>query len=221
MKTFLAFLFSMLLGFSSYAAAGWELYDDFEQGTIDSQKWIKDESCGTISVENGKAKFAHAPGHPNDSLYLLFSKNTANISGIKATITVASCTGDVRTRIAGYSGMIDENYLWTGIQFEPITSRIYNSIAVEGPPPNYEGLYQLHYSEYRNPIQIIGETFESQILFSNDGVSFKADSLGKLTYKFTDEVSATDYFFRAIGTRSTKGQGPCVVYFDNVYVYVP
>jgi hypothetical protein len=221
MKTFLALLISMLLGFSSYAESGWELYDNFEQGTIDNQKWIKDESCGTISVENGKAKFAHAPGHPNDSLYLIFSKNTANISGIKATITVASCTGDVRTRIAGYSGMIDENYLWTGIQFEPLTSRIYNSIAVEGPPPTYEGLYQLHYSEYRNPIQIVGQTFESQILFSNDGVSFEANSFGKLTYKFADEVSATDYFFRAIGTRSTEGQGPCVVYFDNVYVYVP
>ena len=67
-------LFSLFPIFVSAVSADWQLYDDFNSGsTIDETKWNIDDSSGTISVEDGRAKFVHEAGHPEDSLYLNFA----------------------------------------------------------------------------------------------------------------------------------------------------
>ena len=87
--------------------------------------------------------------------------------GIKATVTVASCTGDVRARISGHLGVLDGDNLWTAIQVQPERNRIYNVISAEDPQ-TYESPYVLHFSAYKSPIDILGQEFNLTMLFSND-----------------------------------------------------
>ena len=46
---------ALLLGSTVYARADWQLYDDFNSGSIDPQKWEVDDSNATIIVENVRA----------------------------------------------------------------------------------------------------------------------------------------------------------------------
>ena len=104
MRESLVFLISisLILSFASSAAANWQLYDDFNSGSIDTQKWSVDDTSATISIENGEAKFIHNSGHPNDASWLEFNDNPQNIIGIRFKIRVQSCTGDVRGRAGGW-----------------------------------------------------------------------------------------------------------------------
>ena len=214
-------LFCLFPVFISAASADWQLYDDFNSGsTIDETKWNIDDSSGTISVEDGRAKFVHEAGHPNDSLYLNFAQYGSAIMGIKATVTVASCTGDVRARISGHLGFLDGDNLWTAIQLQAGETRIYNSISPEDPQ-TYESDYDLHYSSYRSPIDILGQEFNLTMLFSNDKTTFEVEGLGKFTVRHQQTIPSSESDFRALGTRSTSGDGPCTVYFDNIYIYLP
>ena len=211
----------IIFAFSTSALAGWELYDDFSSGTIDTQRWNVDNSSAIISVENGQAKFIHQSGHPNDSGYLLFNQNPENIIGIKTEISIASCSGDVRTRLAVYSGKVGENHVWAGIQLQPNDQLIYSNAGLEGPAPDYSWVKDLHYAQFQSPITVTGVSFKLSMVFSNDKITYEVDGLGKIAYKYATTVSPADDNFRAIGTRSSNGEGPCTVYFDNVYVLRP
>ena len=213
-------LFCLIPVFIPIVSADWQLYDDFSSGSLDPAKWHVDDSCGSISVENGRARFAHAVGHPNDSLYLLFAQHGSDIMGIKATVTIASCTGDVRARIAGHLGFLDDHNLWTAIQLQPGETKIFNNIALEHPQTNANP-YDLHYSNYQDPIDVIGKAFKLMMLFSNDQTKFEVEDLGRFTVRHQETIPSSESDFRAIGTRSTQGQGPCTVYFDDVYIYLP
>ena len=213
-------LFSLLHVFVASVSANWQLYDDFNSGNLDPTKWSVESSSGSISVENGKAKFVHAIGHPNDSLYLLFAQHGSAIMGIKATVTVESCTGDVRARIAGHLGFLEDHNLWTAIQLQPGETRIFNNIVLEHPQTNANP-YDLHFSNYQDPIDVIGRAFNLMMLFSNDKTIYEVEGLGKFTIRHHETIPSSDSNFRALGTRSTLGQGPCTVYYDNVYIYLP
>jgi hypothetical protein len=212
---------TIISAFGTSALAGWELYDDFSSGTIDTQRWDIDDSSANISVDNERAKFVHQSGHPNDSGYLLFNQDPENILGIKAKVFIESCSGDVRARIAGYGGKVGENHVWSGIQLEPGAQRIYTYAGLEGPPPTYTSVKDLHYAQFKSPITVTGVSFNFAMMFSSDKITYEGDGLGKIVYKYATSVEATDDFFRAIGTRSTNGDGPCTVYFDDVYVLRP
>lgn len=212
---------TIIFAFSTSALAGWELYDDFSTETIDTQKWGIDNSSATISVENGKAKFVHQSGNPNDSAYLYFSQDPEDILGIQAKIFIEACSGDVRARIAAYAGKEGENHVWSGLQLQPGDQRIYSSSGLEGPPPTYTWVKNLHYAHFQSPITVIGASFDLTMEFASDKITYEVDGLGKIVYKYATSVAAPDDFFRAIGTRSTNGEGPCTVYFDDVYVLRP
>jgi len=201
--------------------AGWDLYDDFNSGTIDPQKWSKDESSADITVDNGRAKFIHKNGIPNDSSYLYFNQNPANILGIKATVFIESCSGDVRTRVAAYSGKVGENHVWTSLQLQPDQDRIYTSAGLEGPPQTYTWVNDLHYAQFQKPIVVTGTAFDLTLEFSNDKITYEVDGLGKIAYKHATPIAPATEIFRGIGTRSSNGDGPCIVYFDDVYVLRP
>jgi hypothetical protein len=220
-KIVFVYFTTIIFALSTSALAGWELYDNFSSGTIDTQRWSVDDSSATISVENGQAKFVHQSGHPNDSGYLLFNQNPENILGIKTDVVIESCSGDVRTRLAGYSGKVGENHVWSGIQLKPSNQIIYTNTSLEGPPPDYTYLHDLHYAHYQSPITVTGVSFNLSMVFSNDKITYEVDGLGKIAYKYTTPVAPADDNFRAIGTRSSNGDGPCTVYFDNVYVLRP
>jgi len=212
---------SILFVFTTSSLAGWDLYDDFSSEVIDTQKWNVDNSSADISIENGQAKFVHQSGHPNDSGYLIFNQDPGNILGIKAKVFVESCSGDVRTRIAGYGGKVGENHVWSGLQLQPGDQRIYSSSGLEGPPPDYNWVQELHYAHFQNPITVIGVFFDLTMEFASDKIAYEVDGLGKIVYKYATSMAAADDLFRAIGTRSTNGDGPCTVYFDDVYVLRP
>ncbi len=221
-KLFLCLVMGLVFVFASNSHAAWELYDDFNAGTdIDLTKWNKKATSGTISIENQQAKFVHAADHPNDSLYLLFNQNPDTISGIKATITVASCTGDVRARITGYGGKVGDDHVWSAVQLQDSMDRIYTSVGLEGPPPTYTWVKDLQYAQFQRPITVVGNTYVVSMLFFDDKIAYEVTNGGKIIYTYATEVDPATDFFRAIGTRSSNGDGPCTVYFDDVYVFRP
>lgn len=211
----------LLTGLPISVNAGWELYDDFSTGAIDTQRWDIDNSSASIGVEGGQARFIHQINHPNDSSYLHFSQDPANILGIKTDVLITSCTGDVRARIAGYSGKVGTNHVFTSIQLQPENQTIYTSSGLEGPPPDYTWAQDLHYAHYQKPVDITGVSFNLTMVFESEKITYEVDGLGKIAYKYATAIAPPDNFFRGIGTRSTLGEGPCTVYFDNVYVLRP
>jgi hypothetical protein len=214
--------FIITLVFSVKVYADWELYDDFNTGsTIDTEKWGVDDSSGTITIENQRAKFVHAINHPNDSLYLNFHQNPETIAGIRATVNVASCTGDVRARVVGYAGKVGSDHIWSGVQLQESVQRVYVSAILEGPPPTYTAGDSLHYAELQSPVDVEGTTFVVTIRFHDDCISYAVEGLGDVTYTYASAIDPATDIWRAIGTRSSNGDGPCTVYFDDVYVYRP
>ena len=221
-KTLLVcFTVGIVFAFSTYSYAGWELYDDFNSGQIVPEKWVFDDSSASITVENGRVKFVHQEGHPNDSSWLKIIQNPQTVMGIKAEITVASCEGDVRARVSGYSGKIGKNRIWSSIQLKANKQRIYSYASLEGPSPDYTWFGDLFWANYKDPIVVLGTPFILTMMFENDKISYEVDGLGKMTYRYSTPISPTDRFFRAIGTKSTNGDGPCTVYIDDVYVFRP
>ena len=211
----------LTLIFSINANAGWELYDNFNTGPIDSQIWLIDESSATITVESGRAKFVHkqGPQYVRVSSWLEMINNPETIKGIKATVTVQSCIGDVRGQIGSQVGKIGENYIFSILQVDAINSRIGFPVILLGPAPNYEYLSDLFWGRFRTPINITENTYTISMQFSNLKIIGNVDGLGEKTYIFPENFSNTDDHFKGIGTRSNNGDGPCTVYYDDVYVY--
>jgi hypothetical protein len=57
--------------------------------------------------------------------------------------------------------------------------------------------------------------------FSSDEFPFKVSDLGEIEHELPGDLArlaSTNDHLKGIGTRSTDGDGPCVVYFDDVYV---
>jgi hypothetical protein len=225
MRRILVFLISisLILSLSSAVSAGWQLYDDFSSANIDAQKWSVDESSASINIENGEAKFVHNPGHPNDSSWLQIIDNPQNIIGIRTKIRVQSCTGDVRGRAGGWVGQIGENLLWSAIRIRSDEGRISFYVDLNTPGPSYDFLYSLFWASFHanwdNPFNILGETFILEWMFKPDEIIGKTDRYGETVFEYPERVSQSEDSFKGIGTRSSAGDGPCTIYFDDVYVY--
>jgi len=199
--------------------AGWELYDNFNTQSFDQQKWWVGSGSAIISIDNGRAKFVHQPNHPNQSTYLSIKQDPDSVVGVRAKVNFESCTGDVRARIGGYPGSIGENNIWSGLQLQPSQARIYSNLGLEGPMPAYTWFYDIWYGHFAKPIDIIGKTYDISMLFLGDKILYEVIGLGKITYNYESEISPPANSFKGVGTRSTNGDGPCTVYFDDVYVY--
>jgi hypothetical protein len=197
---------------------GWVLYDDFSSGSIDTSKWNIDDSSATISIENGEARFVHNAGVPNDSSWLYFP-NADQILAVKATLRVASCTGDVRCRLGGE--IFDDdmgNYVWHELRAMYRDSEIQAWVGAVDTQTNNTA-YQIFYHEFESPLTIVGNSYTLSTVFTLPTWQFKADGYGTVYSK--PEGSTLMYKsapFFGIGTRSSNGDGPCTVYFDDVYV---
>lgn len=197
---------------------GWVLYDDFSSGSIDPAKWNTDESSATIAVENGEARFTHQSGFPNDSSWLMFT-NPDKILAVKAAIRVGTCAGDVRGRIGG--NILDDasgNIVWQALQIQDGSDRIYQWIEAD-EPGTYNLVNEISYAEFETPITISGNTFYCSVVFALPYLQSTVDGYGTVMYKPEGFVSeSANPAFMGIGTRSTNGDGPCSIYFDDVYV---
>ena len=208
----------LLFGFTAYAQTNWQLYDDFNSGQIDSSKWDIDDSSATITVENGRAKFMHKSGFPNDSSYLFLIKNPKTIAGIKATITVESCSGDVRARMASFVGKIGDDNVYTSHEIRADWDYISSSLPVLGPAPDYEYKYDYFWAHFEKPLDYAGKAFTMSMVLTREHAKYGVEEQGELEFSFPNPLSLTDNFFKGIGTRSSSGNGTCTAYFDDVYV---
>jgi len=221
---------TLVLAAEGYAKGPkWILYDNFNSGVIDTNLWDINISSAAISVEGGRAKFVHSSGKANISSWLGFKVAPETIKGIKVKVTVESCSGDVRARIGCFIGKVigseGYDYVWDDLNLQAsiFSPRIYGNLSVNGPIPNLPYRYNLFYGEFIRPLVIIGNTFTITMTFSDNKVTYEVDDLGEIEYKLPedlDQLTGADYnyYFKGIGTRSTNGDGPCVVYFDDVYI---
>jgi hypothetical protein len=219
MKIVTCFIYSvaLVIGLTSYAWSDWQLYDDFNSGSIDLQKWEIDDSSATITVENGKAKFVHQSGYPLDSSFLIF-KNPANIIGIKATISVQAIDGDVRVRLASFLGNYLGDYYWTAHEIRGDRDYISSSLAILGPPPQYDFRSDFFWGSYAKQIPIVGQSFTMSMVLSQKQADYEVEGQGGLQFYFPVTLDPPDDKFKGIGTRSHSGAGTCTVYFDDVYI---
>ncbi len=218
-------LFSLLLFIAGSPvfsfAAGWELYDDFSSGSFDPVKWQNNSTgvVATITIEGGQAKFVHHAGHPNRKESLILIQDPEDILGINASIHISDCAGDVRTRIIGYPVSIGGGNVWTGLQLDPDSDRIFTGSGVEHPPPG--DFEDLHFAEFKRPLALIGSTYNVSLVFGSDNITYEVDGLGQITYKYPAATTPSGNNTRNISTSSKNGEGPCTVYVDNVYVLRP
>lgn len=202
--------------FSAYAQADWQLYDDFNSGEIDPKKWEIDDSSATITVENGRLKFVHKEGYSGDSSWLSVTQNPEAVKGLKATITIESCTGDVISRIAGFIGKSGEDHIWSALIISPDRQYISSSLPVLGP--GYVFKNDFFWGHFRNDLSALGSPYTLSMILKLDRAVFAVDNQGELEFVFPRKLTPDDPF-KGIGTRSDSGNGTCTVYFDDVYIY--
>ena len=200
------------------AQTDWQLYDDFSSGQIDPNKWEIDDSSATITVENGRAKFVHQQGHANDSSYLLITQMLRTLKGVKATIAIESCSGDVRARMSSFIGKIGDDYVFTSHEIRADRDYISASLSILGPEPDYEYKKDFYWGHFKRPNVYIGSPFTMSMILSRKQATYGVEGQGELEFAFPNTLSLTDDFFKAIGTRSASGVGTCTVYFDDIYI---
>jgi hypothetical protein len=208
----------LLFGFTAYAQENWQLYDDFNSGQIDPQKWEIDDSSATITVDNGRAKFVHQEGYVRDGSYLYITQGLKTIKGIKATITVESCSGDARANMTSFIGKIGNDYVYSAHEIRADRDYILSILPVLGPAPDYDLKYDYFTGHFKRPLDFLGLPFTMSMVLSRDQANYEVEGQGKLEFSFPNKLSPTDDYFKGIGTMSVSGVGTCTAYFDDVYI---
>lgn len=200
------------------AHSAWQLYDDFNSGEFDLRKWEIDDSSAVISIENGRAKMVHQAGYPNDSSWIKLTKNPEYVQGIRADVTVESCTGNVQCQLGAFVGNLGGDNIWYYVRIGPYRETAESGVAgLE--PGTYAYRYDLFWGNLRKPVDIIGNTYTAGIWFSDQALVYNVEGLGKATRILSQKMTPTSDYFVGVGTRSSTGEGPCTVYIDNVYIY--
>ena len=205
-------------------AKGWILYDDFNSGVFDENLWVLDQSGGSITIENGRAKFVTQPTAAPGECILIFQKNVDKIRGIRVTVTVDSLEGDMEAAGIGcWVGKLGDNYVWNelGPQYRHhgYLDGIWGYLWVikEGTGG---WIYDIFTASFEKPIDIIGGTFTISTIFdSREEVTYEVNGLGEIRLNLPQTMSKTDNFYKIIHTIGRNiGPGKLVVYFDDVYV---
>jgi hypothetical protein len=201
---------------------GWKPYDDFEEPAIDLEKWIVRERTADIYLEDGKACFEYTgtSSPPAVSNWLIVNEYVDKLRGIRADVTVEWCTGDVRGRLGGYIGEVPTGVIFgqLGLEGARIPPRVFGSLGVEDPaiPNSYDDIM---YSRFDDSLEIIENTHTVEMTFSRSAVAWYLEDYGRLSFIYPERLeSYGDRFFLGIGTRTTNGDAPCKVCFDNVWI---
>lgn len=239
-----AFIFMFIVTFTTLlttgAFAGWKLYDDFDN-YVDiselkaSDKWFiseQDEKIANFAIDNGRLKIEHIAGNPNDSAWVVLIRKVNKIKGIRATMEVERWDGNVSVRIGADVGVLLENFdnlVWLQMQLRRLPGSFYREtvrgeVSILDVPSDYATLYSWFYTELgagKNPVVELPYTIETK--WSKKKVFFGVDNpedMGYVTYKLIEKIVEIDEPFRGIGTRSSDNYGTCVVYIDDVYVFM-
>ena len=117
-------IFPFLWENASAETLRWRLYDDFESGEIDTDKWEFACNSGIITVEGGRVRFEHVAGFPDTHCSLLVKKKARKIKGLRATVEVESCTGAVRGRLGALLGILENEDVYLGLNVRPSVETI-------------------------------------------------------------------------------------------------
>ncbi len=206
---------------NTFAGSRMVLYDNFNSGSIDRDKWDVDDSSASISVKNGRAKFVHDVRKPGDSSWLIFKKNSEKIKEIKVTVWVKKIPdGDPRARIGGWAGEDEDgNLVWSQLQIRPEFERIECFAGALATPSSQDVEYDLFYAHFRRPIKIKDKRFKLEAEFGRRELEYEVSDLGEIEFELEDRLRRTDEIFKGIGTRNNyEGSGKFIVFFDDVYV---
>lgn len=220
-----SFVVLFQLGGNGYAAQKWKLYDNFNSGVINEDKWYIDDSSAIITIEDGKAKFEHLLDSANDSAWLSISEHPERITGIKATVTIVSAEDSLRARVGGWIGAYGEDGddVWgqTTVQTRPEEAggdRLFGAASVLDRYSNWDTMYDLNYSSLLYPVEVIGQTFTIEMYFDKRGYGYGVEGMGDGKYNPFGGLGKGVVLHMGIGTRSDNEFGTGVVYFDDVYV---
>lgn len=100
-------------------AASWILYDDFNSGVLDVNKWEVQGLTsngpleGEIAVVNNKLRITHYPpaigaDASGQIIGLLMKQYRASISGVRADVKVHSCDGEQQARVQTVVGYTEQ-----------------------------------------------------------------------------------------------------------------
>jgi hypothetical protein len=213
---------SVILPLKGFAGSSWVLYDNFNSGSINLDRWDVDDSSAEITIEGGRAKFVHYVSMPGDSSWLIFKKNPEKIREIRVKVWVVQAPdGDPRARIAGWVGKDEDGYpIWNHLQVRPEHQRVDCWAGALDGPPNYDiWVYDLFFAFFKTPIEILNKRFKLTLGFDRDELEYEESHLGEIELELEDELERTDEVFKGIGTRNNyAGTGEFIVYFDDVYV---
>ncbi len=245
MKRTLAIMTAVLfVCFPLASFAEWVLYDNFNSGEINPNKWTQDISglTGPIVVENGAAKFIQDKGIINDSSWLLFKKSPEKIKAIRARVKIASNETNVLCRIGGYMGEDDDgNPLWNQIRlrtYQNEADEYYQAVEfaatfLDANDTNVTlqdlvtgGFKKPLSGTYEAPDDLTGEWITLEIHFNRQALTYGVLKYnGWITSPISSEevkkITNPDLFFKGIGVRAVntaEAGETCTVYFDNVWV---
>lgn len=226
MKTvavFLTVLTCVLLLVSGAAQAQreWELYDDFDSGVIREDLWDMEDAGALFSVENGRLRIEQIPGSPGVPNVLRFKRSPGAIKSVRARVSVASCAGDVRVRISGYTGRDTAgNPVRNALVIDCGRGLVFGKAVAEQQDADESGsdLYVLTKIVLQNPVELAGKTFTLTITFQPGMIQYAVDNMGKSLYMPFPKLLPADLLSKGIGIKSESGEGTAVIYVDDVYV---
>lgn len=224
--------------------AEWVLYDNFNSGVINANKWNQDTSglTGAIVVENGAAKFIQDKGIINDSSWLIFKKSPEKIKAIRARVKIASNQINVFCRIGGYLGEDEDgNPLWHQIRlrsYQNDTDDYYQAVEftasyLDANDTNVSlqdlatgGFKRPLSGTYEVPDDLTGEWVTLEIHFNRKALSYGVVNMNNwitssIAAEEVKKITNPDFIFKGIGVRAVNTAEPgqtCTVYFDNVWV---
>lgn len=224
--------------------AEWVLYDNFNSGVINPNKWEQDTSglADPIVVENGKAKFVQDLEKINDSSWLGFKKSPEKIKAVRARVKIASNQINVFCRIGGYIGEDEDgNPLWSQIRlrsYKNDTDDFYQAVEftasyMDANDTNVT-LHDLATGGFKKPLSgtyevpddLTGEWVTLEIHFNRKALTYGVVNMNNwITSSISDEevkkTTNPDFIFKGIGVRAVNTAVPgqtCTVYFDSVWV---
>lgn len=228
MKKFLAYLIALVLIAGTLFLPGkadarrWKLYDNFNNGYIDSEKWEEVPNAAYIYLDTGNGRVCFEQMEPYQagvSSWLKIKKSGKRIRGIRADITVEEgCIGDVRGRLGGTIGEVGDYTVFGQLSLQGGLERAYGDLGLEEPgnPAFWEDLV---WARFPQPLDISGNTFTAEWRFSRHSTVYHLQGYGMIYFLYPQKIRiGGDSFGLGIGTRSSNGEGPCTVCFDNVYI---
>jgi hypothetical protein len=220
--------FALVFQLGGNAHAQWKLYDDFNSGIIDTDKWNLPGAPLTsfISIENGKLKIDHPEGWAFTPVWLQIKKHPERIRGIKATVKIEWADGDsFRARVGGWIGDFGEEkypvFAQTVLWFRSDDwggNRMYSAASVHADEPGTPWIADYFWSALWTPIDVIGEIFTIELFSDQAKVGYGVEGLGSGIFTLPQKLRERTRIFNGIGTVALSPQSKGLVYFDDVYV---